>query len=131
MENANQEFLDSLDLTDQEMEIYIPFILQDLPELGSIPDYIFQLIDKNVASGTIKTIIDFGCGKGAVLVYLARRMDIQGLAMDIIPEFIDSAKQYALEHSVNQQLFFTKGDLLKYIDRKEKYDLVIYGYDSG
>lgn len=131
MESTNKDFLDSLDLTDQQMEEYIPFVLQDLWELGSVPDYIHQLIDKNVDSRKINTIMDLGCGKGAVLIYLANRFDFRGLGIDIVPEFIDSANRHAIENSVDNRLDFIAGNLLNYIDRKEKFDIVIYGYDSG
>lgn len=70
IKNSNKDFLDSLDLIDQEMKEHIPYILQDLWELGSIPEYIYLLIDENVDKKGINKIIDFGCGKGAVLIYL-------------------------------------------------------------
>jgi len=131
MKDSNKDFLDSLDLIDQEMEEHIPYVLQDLWELGSIPEYIYLLIDKNVDKKGINKIIDFGCGKGAVLIYLAVRLDFQGLGIDIVSEFIESANQHAIENSVNNQIDFKTGDILKYIDKEEKHDVVIYGYDSG
>ncbi len=131
MDNTDQDFLDSLDLLDKEMEKYIPFVLQDLWELGSIPEYIYQLIDNNIDTKKIKKIMDFGCGKGAVLSYLAKRMEFQGFGIDIVPEFIEFANQHSIENSVNDRLNFSIGDILEYIGRNEKYDMVIYGYDSG
>ncbi len=131
MDNTDQDFLDSLDLLDKEMEKYIPFVLQDLWELGSIPEYIYQLIDNNIDTKKIKKIMDFGCGKGAVLSYLAKRMEFQGFGIDIVPEFIEFANRHSIENSVNDRLNFSIGDILEYIGRNEKYDMVIYGYDSG
>ncbi len=131
MDKINQDFLDSLDLQDKEMEKYIPYVLQDLWGLGSIPDYIYQLIDTHVDTKRLKKIIDFGCGKGAVLIYLANRLNFQGLGIDIVPEFIESAIEHSIENSVSDRLEFASRDLLKIIDQHEKYDIVIYGYDSG
>ena len=130
MENINKDFLDSLDLLDKEMEKHIPYVLLDLRELGSIPEYIYQLIDKNVNKNDINTIIDFGCGKGAVLIYLATKFDFNGLGIDIMPEFIKSAIQYSNENSVDNRIDFKTDDISNYISRNEKYDIVIYGYDS-
>lgn len=130
MENINKDFLDSLDLLDKEMEKHIPYVLQDLWELGSIPEYVHKLIDKNVSKKDIKTIIDFGCGKGAVLIYLASKFDFNGLGIDIVPEFIKSAIQYSIENSVDNRIDFKTDDILKRISRNEKYDIMIYGYDS-
>ena len=131
MDNINQDFLDSLDLQDKEMERYIPYVLQDLWELGSIPDYIYQLINNNIDTKRIKRIVDFGCGKGAVLIYLAKRLKFQGLGIDIVSEFIESACNHSIENSVSDRLDFISSDILEYISQNEKYDIVIYGYDSG
>ena len=131
MKKSNNDFFDSLDLIDQEMEEYIPYVLQDLWELGSIPEYIYLLIDKYADKKRINKIIDFGCGKGAVLIYLAARLDFLGLGIDIVPEFIESARQHAIENSVNNKIEFKADDILKCIDTNVKYDVVIYGYDSG
>jgi len=131
MENINKDFLDSLDLLDKEMERFIPYVLQDLWELGSIPDYIYQLIDNNVDTKRIKNIVDFGCGKGAVLIYLAKRLKFHGLGIDIVSEFIESANKHSIENYFSDRLDFISGDILEHIDRNEKYDIVIYGYDSG
>lgn len=130
MDKINQDFLDSLDLQDKEMEKYIPYVLQDLWELGSIPDYIYRLIDNHVDKKRLKKIIDFGCGKGAVLIYLAKRLNFQGIGIDIVPEFIESANKHSIENSVSDRLEFASMNLLRVIDRPEKYDIVIYGYDS-
>jgi predicted TPR repeat methyltransferase len=71
MENLKKkEFQNSLDLTSDELESYIPELLKGLWELGSMPEYIIELIGRNNL-GKGKNIIDLGCGKGAVLVKLA------------------------------------------------------------
>ena len=131
MENINKNFLDSLDLLDKEMERHIPYVLQDLWELGSIPEYIYQLINDNVDSKRIGKILDLGCGKGAVLIYLAKRLEFQGLGIDIVTDFIESAKKHSIENSVNKRLDFVASDFLEFISQNKTYDIVIYGYDSG
>lgn len=75
-------------------------------------------------------IIDLGCGKGAVLIYLAKRLKFLGLGIDIMPDFIESANHYALEKFLNQKINFKVGNILDYINSEDKYDIVIYGYDS-
>ncbi len=131
MENTNKDFLNSLDLIDKEMEKHIPYVLKDLWELGSIPEYIYQLIDKNIDKKEVKTIIDLGCGKGAVLIYLANKFDFKGIGVDIVPEFIKSAIQYSIENDVNKRLEFKADDIRNYIGNNKTYNIVIYGYDSG
>ena len=131
MEQINKDFLDSLDLLDKKMEKHIPYVLQDLCELGSIPEYIYQLIHNNVETKKVKKIVDFGCGKGAVLIYLAKRLEFQGLGIDIVSDFIESANNHSIENSFSDRLDFISGDILEHIARNEKYDIVVYGYDSG
>ena len=79
----------------------------------------------------IKNIFDLGCGKGAVLIYLAKRFKFKGLGIDIVSEFIESAIKHSIENNVSDQLEFVSQDLLEFIDRSEKFDIVLYGYDSG
>ena len=131
MDDSKQEFLNSLDLIDQEVEAYIPVILEDLWELGSMPEYIIQLIKENVNPLNIHKITDFGCGKGAVLIKLALEFAFDGVGVDIVPEFIASAQKYAVENHVSNRIKFKIGDLKDIISNTQDNDLVIYGYDSG
>ncbi len=48
-----------------------------------------------------------------------------------MPEFVESANKHSNENSVSDRLEFASMNLLEFIDRPEKYDIVIYGYDSG
>lgn len=131
MKNGKQEFLNSLDLIDQEIEAYIPCILEGLWELGSMPNYIISLIKRNIDPKNIHTITDFGCGKGAVLIRLASEFEFSGLGIDIVPEFIASAQKYAKEYYVADSIKFVVGDIREMISNRQKQDIVIYGYDSG
>ncbi len=130
MNTSKKDFLNSLDLIDPNMEKHVPYALQDLWELGSMPKYIIKLIEKNIEPSTIENIIDFGCGKGAVLIKLSQRIDFYGLGIDIVPEFIDSANKYAIEHSLIDKVKFEIGDLKAYLPKAKNYDIAIYGYDS-
>ncbi|MCK4661482.1 MAG: methyltransferase domain-containing protein [Bacteroidales bacterium] len=131
MDDSKQAFLKSLDLIDQEVEKFIPFILEDLWELGSMPDYVIKLVKKNINPFNIKKVVDFGCGKGAVLIKLSKVFDIVGLGIDIVPEFIESAKKYSIENKISDRIKFETGDLKDYVSNTRDTDLVIfYGYDS-
>lgn len=130
MENLKKKaFQNSLGVTSDELESYIPELLMGLWELGSMPEYIIELIDRNNL-GKDKNIIDLGCGKGAVLVKLAKRFDIKSLGVDIIPEFIEEANMYANKYAVSDKVEFRTEDIIKTIKTTTKQDIVIYGYDS-
>jgi len=126
---VKKELQNSLDLTDEELENYIPQLLQGLWELGSMPDYITELINRNITTA-FSHVTDFGCGKGSVLIRLAGKFDFNGLGIDIIPEFIGSAKKYAEQYGVADKLQFKTEDLVQTIRTIKNQDIVIYGYDS-
>jgi cyclopropane fatty-acyl-phospholipid synthase-like methyltransferase len=131
MNDPKQEFLKSLDLPHEDMAPFIPFILEDLWELGSMPMHIATLIRKHIPPGAFQTITDFGCGKGAVLIHLASEFPFDGLGIDIVPEFIDSARKYAQSRKVAERLIFSTKDILEAIPEINNRDIVIYGHDSA
>jgi len=60
MDNAKKkEFQNSLDITSDELQRHIPQLLQGLWELGSMPPYIVELIDRN-GIGKGKHVLDLG-----------------------------------------------------------------------
>lgn len=131
MKNPKDEFHHSLDVTDDEIEKYIPFILEDLWELGSMPEYVNRLVRQHIPPGSLKKVTDFGCGKGAVLIRLASEFTFDGTGIDIVPEFIISARTHALQNKVADRIKFINADITKVVVETHHQDLVIYGYDSG
>jgi cyclopropane fatty-acyl-phospholipid synthase-like methyltransferase len=130
MENLKRkEFQNSLDLTSDELERYSPELLNGLWELGSVPEYIIELIARNDL-GKNKSIIDLGCGKGAVLVKLAQRFDIKAIGVDIVVDFIEEANIYAKKFAVSDMVEFKTQNILETLNKTTKQDIVIYGYDS-
>lgn len=126
---TNKEFQNSLDITNDELEKYIPQLLKGLWELGSMPEYILELIDRNITT-KFTNVIDLGCGKGAVLVKLAKRFDIKGIGVDILPDFIEEANHYANKYAVSDRVEFKTEDIVDTIKATSNQDIVIYGYDS-
>lgn len=128
---TQHEFLTSLDLLTEELEPFVPLLLEELWELGSMPEYIIELIESNIPTAGIREVTDFGCGKGAVLIKLAQRFNFTGQGIDLVPEFISAAQQYAKHYGVENRLTFKKEDFVKTICSVKNQDLVIYGFDSG
>jgi cyclopropane fatty-acyl-phospholipid synthase-like methyltransferase len=130
MENfKKKEFQNSLDLTSDELDRYIPELLKGLWELGSMPEYVIELIRRNDL-GKEKNIIDFGCGKGAVLVKLAKQFDITATGVDIVADFIEEAKKHAKICGVSEKILFKTEDIIETVKKTSQQDIVIYGYDS-
>jgi ubiquinone/menaquinone biosynthesis C-methylase UbiE len=77
-------------------------------------------------SNTIK-ILDLGCGKGAVAVRLAKDINCNVDGIDAVPEFIESAKQHAIDKGVDHKVKFIQGDIRKLYSNYKDYDIVILG----
>jgi len=114
-------------LTGESVEIipYLPYLLQDLWELGAIPEDIIQIIEQNVEVTTHTRILDLACGKGAVSVKLASAFGCKVKGIDFIPEFIDYADNKAAEYGLHHQCEFTVEDINQSVVKENGYDIVI------
>jgi cyclopropane fatty-acyl-phospholipid synthase-like methyltransferase len=109
---------------------FIPKVLAKLWELGSVPEYIIELVERNIPHSKLKSVIDLGCGKGAVLIQLSEKIKFQGVGIDLMAEFIDEAKLYASQRAYSKNLKFEIADIKKAVEKYNNFDLVIYGHDS-
>ncbi|MBU4494246.1 MAG: class I SAM-dependent methyltransferase, partial [Acidobacteria bacterium] len=53
----------AMDGADSNLFPYLPYILQDLWEIGSSPEVIIELIRKHTNDYSSLKILDLGCGK--------------------------------------------------------------------
>lgn len=116
-------------LTAESIEIipFLPYLLQDLWELGSSPTDMIELITENIPITEKSKILDLACGKGAVSVNIAKRFGCHLKGIDIIPEFIEFANQKAQEYGVNSLCEFIVGDINRSVEIEKDYDIVILG----
>jgi SAM-dependent methyltransferase len=106
---------------------YIPYLLQDLWELGSNPEDIEKLIRRNIKNYKGFKVLDLACGKGAVSVKLSKNLGIFVKGIDIIKEFTEYAKQKSVEYGTSDLCEFVVGDINKAVDIETDYDIVIFG----
>src|SRR5512140_3618904 len=97
MHKVEEKTAQSLSANDAELLPYLPYLLQDLWELGSNPADIIELIEKNVPNKSEMKVLDLACGKGAVSIKLAELIECSIKGIDIIPKFIDAANIKAKE----------------------------------
>jgi len=116
-------------LTAESVELipYLPYLLQDLWELGSSPRDILKMITKHILVSKETKVLDLACGKGAVSVNLAKELGCMVKGIDIIPEFIDFAVQKAQEFGVGELCEFLVGDITELVKTEKDYDIVILG----
>jgi len=117
----------AMDGSDKELFPYLPYILQDLWEIGADPDAIIRLVSNHFEKYVDLKVLDLGCGKGAVSVKLSQKLGCTCYGIDAIPEFIEFAQQKATELKINHLCKFETGDIREKVKDLSGYDVVILG----
>ncbi len=86
-----------------------------------------SLVQKHFEDCSGITVLDLGCGKGAVSVKLAAALKCRCYGIDAIPEFIEAAKEKAAEYGVDALCQFEVGDVRVRVDELDKFDVIILG----
>lgn len=127
MSSIKEKLAKSLTAETIELIPYLPYILQDLWELGSSPKDIIDLISKHIKISKKTKVLDLACGKGAVSVHLAKATACKVKGVDIIPDFIEFANKKANEYGVESLCEFVVGDITETVEDEKDYDIVIFG----
>ena len=128
MDKRTEEVLaKSLTAETTELLEYIPYLLQDLWEIGSSPEDMEELIKRNIKHCEKLKVLDLACGKGAVSVKLAESMGFHVKGIDIIREFIEFAQEKSEEYNVSDLCEFLTGDINEAVAAEKNYDIVIFG----
>ena len=106
---------------------FLPYLLQDFFELGSCPEAMAKLMEKNMPISVGFKVLDLACGKGAVSLKIAEKFNIEVKGIDILPQFIDFAKNKAAERGVSHLCEFIVGDINEAVKTERAYDCVILG----
>jgi cyclopropane fatty-acyl-phospholipid synthase-like methyltransferase len=126
----DDSFYRTLDIQDERILEFIPYLLADLWSLGGNPEVVVELAEKHVPLSFESSIIDLGCGKGATIIELARRFPGFYRGIDLIPGFIDEGKKKLAADNLLSRVELKIEDMRETVDNREKFDLVIYGYES-
>ena len=124
---TDEKLAKSLTADTTEIIPFLPYLLQDLWELGSSGEEMLSLVRRHITIGKDFSVLDLGCGKGAVSVTLARALGIRCKGIDLIPDFIREAAAKAIEHGVERLCNFEVGNIRKSITVENGYDLTIFG----
>ena len=127
IKDTEEKLAISLSAETTELLPFLPYLLQDFWELGSDPEIMCALIKKHVDLSAGISVLDLACGKGAVAVKIAERLQAKVKGIDILPEFIEYAAQKAQEHHVAELCEFVIGDINKAVENERDYDIAIFG----
>lgn len=116
-------------LTAETVELlpHLPYLLQDLWMLGSDPQIMVDLIRRHVPVTPETTILDLACGKGPVAIHIAKALNVPVKGIDLIPAFIDDARQKAEAWQVSALCQFAVNDINEAVKTEHHYDAVIFG----
>jgi len=117
----------SLTAETTELIPFLPYLLQDLWELGSNPREMIRLIKKHMPVSASAKILDIACGKGAVSIHIARELAVHVYGFDLLPEFIEYADKKAQELNVGALCHFTAANANDVVNTEADYDCVIFG----
>lgn len=127
MVTTKESVVAAMDGSDKELFSYLPYMFQDLWELGADPKAMIRLIYKHTNIYRRLRILDLGCGKGAVSVKLAKEFNCACLGIDAVREFIKEAKAKAGEYGVSHLCQFKVADIRREVKKIEKFDIIILG----
>jgi 2-polyprenyl-3-methyl-5-hydroxy-6-metoxy-1,4-benzoquinol methylase len=116
--------------TNTDVLPYIPFLLQDLWELGSSIDLILESINKlNLFSHS--NVLDLGCGKGALSVPIAAQFGFDVVGIDAMKEFLQIARIKSSEFNVDNRCQFLNQEMRDYVLKPHSFAIVILASIGG
>lgn len=127
MKSLEESVISALDGTDAEIYAHLPYILQDLWEIGTSPEIVIELVKKHSTNYHNLKILDLGCGKGAVSIKLADSLGCNCYGIDAIQEFINYARFKAEELKVDSLCKFETGDIRILVNELSGFDVIILG----
>jgi len=117
----------SLTAETTELLPFLPYLLQDLWELGSKPGHVVQLIQRHVPLSGETKVLDLACGKGAVSIRVAKSLGVKVDGVDLLPDFIEYAQHKAREWNVCSLCNFHTGEVNEIVKSARNYHGVIFG----
>ena len=117
----------SLTANDTALIPYLPYLLQDIYELGTGTEDMCDLLNQYVNPLPQQKVIDFGCGKGAVCIRIAKEFGCIVKGIDIMPAFIEYAKHSAEKLGLNRLCSFKTEDINLSVLSETGYDIAILG----
>jgi len=106
---------------------YLPYIYQDLCSLGTPVEAVVELVARHLPDIKAISVLDLGCGKGAVALELARNYHCHIHGVDAIAGFIEEAKTSANLLHLENHCKFECFDIRTKLNTLQKYQMIILG----
>ncbi len=103
---------------------YLPFVLQDLEELGGFTHRLVSLLE-GTSLGRNTNVLDLGCGKGVVACALAKEFGWNVTGVDLFEPFISDARRRAKLMKVDKLCHFVSADAREFVRKTELVDVIV------
>jgi len=114
-----------MELTNKDLIKYLPYIFQDLWELGTSSEEIIEIIRKYKTDYSNLGVLDLGSGKGAISIKIASELKCTCFGIDGLEDFVNFSNEKSKEYNVNNTCTFEKNDIRTRLDTLEKYDIIL------
>ena len=122
-----ESVIQSMDGSSTQLIPFLPYILQDIWEIGTSPEIVLSLIKKHTSNHSDLKVLDLGCGKGAVSITLARELKCYCHGIDGIYDFVQEAKNKAKAFKVEESCHFECSDIRERVSDLHGFDVVVFG----
>lgn len=110
---------------------YFSELLADIWVLGSWPEEIIELIRSLGLPSQSTTVLDLGCGKGAVTLPIAEELGFQVRGVDLFPPFIEEARERAKKLGIANLCHYEVNDIRNVLKEGRTYDILIFASIGG
>lgn len=125
MQSLDECVVQAMDGDQKALFPFLPYIVQDLWEFGTNADHVLELIAKHLPTQEF-SLLDLGCGKGAVGIKAAKKFQCRVLGIDAVEAFILEARTKAEQWEVADLCDFRVGDIRLQLPF-ETFDVIVLG----
>ncbi len=127
MKSLEESVVVAMDGSDVALFPFLPYILQDVWEMGASPKIIIDLIKKHSSNYSNLRLLDLGCGKGAVSIKTAEELHCNCVGVDALEVFIKEANDKAAQHGVSNLCKFKTADIRHEIKNLRNFNIILLG----
>ena len=127
MKSLEESVVTAMDGSESKLFPFLPYIFQDLWEIGASPEVIIELVHKHTKNHSDLKVLDLGCGKGAVSIKLANEFKCKCVGIDAVKKFIKEANEKAKEFGVDDFCRFEVADIREKVKELTHFDIIILG----
>ena len=125
MEELEESIVTAMELTDNALVKYLPYIFQDHWELGTSSDEIIEIIRKHTTNYSNLSVLDLGSGKGAISIKISSELKCKCFGIEGLDDFVIFSNNKAKEFLANNICTFEKNDIRTRLETLGKYDIIL------